>query len=349
MKPVFDIQKSKELCPPAYYPKGVKFIKRIVLKRNIVTYGSNYNPRELQVKTNEIGPLLTSFTVNGFIHTQQPPTIKVDPNNPDRFIGLSGYHRGLTAELLGWETMVYDVLEFETPLDERKWRSISNHHKTPAISMTEDDIIKQLKEAIECKEIANDDAEIADLIDVIAADKTIPQRKKILKNLRLRVSESSTLRSYHNQGGSMSAEEFALKHNLPFDGDARYAQTNQLGYFNHSATPKTSLVGAKNKGMVYGKPVYLYTWIEKPKAAPALYEQRKEHLESFKEFIRTDCIFVQHLAELCGVSLDLDLLIENHPFKFGGFLAQDLTPCIEKSGGAKEDGVVDVYGNPVIV
>ena len=349
MKVIFDIAKSKELCPPIYYPKGVTHVKRIVLKRNNVTYAADLNSRELHVQTNEVGPLITSFTVNGFIHTQRPPTIKVDPNNPDRFLGLSGYHRNHVAELLGWDTMIYDVLEFDTPLDERKWRTTSNHHLVPAISMTENDIIKQIKEAIECKEIANNDTEIQNFIDVIAADKTVPQRKKIFKNLRLRVSDSSTLRSYHSKGGVMSAQEFAIKHNLPFEGDLRYEQTNKLGYFNHSPTPKTSLFGAKKNSMLYGKPVYFYTWIKEPKAAPALYEQRKIQVEKFKEFIKEDCLFIQHMAKKCGKDLELDNLIENHPFLIGGFMDQDISPCVDKSGGPKEDGVVDVYGNPVIV
>lgn len=347
-KPIFDIEKSKNLCPPTY-PKGVLFKKRITVKLRDITFPSTGNPRVYQVKTNELGPLVDSFTVNGYIHTQSPPTVKVDPENKDRFIGLSGYHRSTAAKMLGWETMMVDVLEFDSPKDERVHKTQTNAHKTPFIPMTIEDYLKQIKEAIACNEIENDDTDIKLFIEEIAFDKTEKTKEKLFKKLRSHVSTSTTLLTYHTSKGASSTQEFAKKFNLPFDGDKRYKESgDKLAYMNHYSTPKTSLVSAKKLSKEYkGQDVLFYTWIETPKESPALERQRIDHLESFNKFMQEEYEFIQMIAEKCGAKLNIGDIAKYHPFKFAGFLAQDITPDASKGGRPREEGVVDVYGNPV--
>ena len=166
MKVLFDVRKSLDLCPPKFQ-NGVKHIKRIVLKRGEdVTYPKENNPRLLNIVSEKIPEIRDSFIVNGFIHTCTPPTVKVDPNNKNRFIGLSGYHRNAAAEQAGWETMIYDVVEFDSPKDERIHRLTTNHVFTPAIPNTLDDLVKQIKEAIVNKEITNEDFDIKSFIKI---------------------------------------------------------------------------------------------------------------------------------------------------------------------------------------
>ena len=346
MKNIFDVEQSKKLCAPNY-PRGVKFIKRIVLDRSLVTYRDTDNVRVLKQKTDEIRPLMDSFTVNGYLHTQNPPTIKIDPDNSSRFIGLSGFHRDLASSLLGWKTMIYDVLEFENPKAEQLHKTQTNHHKCPALSMTEADVIKQLKEAVNNKIVANDDSELIIFLDELAADKTEKTRAKIFKKFRKHVGTSTTLMTYHSSGGASSTEEFAVKYSLPLNGDKRKVQTGKLGYANDTPTPKTSLVSAKKLSAEYGgEPVYFYTWIPDPKEAPALYRQREDCKKRFDDFMMEEYNFIQKLVEKCGMKLEIEDIKNQHPFKFGGFYAQDITPCSEKHGRPKEEGVVDIFGNP---
>lgn len=350
---MFDVQDSLSKCDPKkLYADGINFKKRLILKRGkngVVTYPIQSNPRVLHVQMDKVPVLRDSFAVNGFVNTNPPPTVKVDPNNPNRFIGLSGYHRDAAAEQLGWDTMIYDVLEFDTPLDERKHRSTSNLHKFPAIPNTTDDIVKQLKEAITSNEILNVDKDIKELISILAADKTANAQRKIFKDFRQQVSASSTIRNYHTQGGVFSTEEFAIKHSLPFGGDKHYADLNKLGYLTGIKTPKTTLYDAKKLSMEYGgKDVEIYAWIkDNPKEAPAIYTQRQEWEQKFNEFVQADCEFIKSLAKKCGVNIELNDLIKNHPVKFKAFMAQDITPNVLNGGSPKEDGIVDASGNPV--
>jgi hypothetical protein len=351
MKPHFDVDLSLRLCPPNY-TKGVRFKKRIVLNRGqdgVVTYNPIDNPRVMSVVQNKIPPLVDSFKVFGYRIDCSPPTIKVDPKNKNRFVGLTGFHRDAAAARLDWETMVYDIVEFDSPLDERIHVVSSNNNVLPAIPNTILDIVKQVKEALVNKEIENDDDAIRSLIESLASDKTKDAKSKIFKKLRDHISYSSTLRSYHTDGGENSTQEFAEKYNLPFEGDRRYLQSGKLGYITGIKTPKTTLFDAKNLSNTYGNiPVYIYAWIkDNPKEAPAIYKQRKYWLERFNQFVREDCEAMKNIMSAMNITVDVDKLVDNHPVKFGGFLAQDLTPDIFNGGNPKEDGLVDVNGNAI--
>jgi hypothetical protein len=352
MKLVFDVQKSKELCPPKY-PKGVRFIKRIVLQRSVVAYTTLGNPREDHIIWSELPPLKDSLIVNGYIHTQSPPTIKVDPDRPDHFIGLSGYHRDAACEQLDIQTMMYDVLEFDSPLDELKHKSVTNQHRTPALVNTKDDIIKQIKEAVDKQYISNEDVDVIDLISILAADKTDKTKKEIFKQFRTRVLRSdATILGYHTQGGQYSTEEFAEKYNIPCAGDKRYTKSfKRLGYITGINTPKTTLYDAKKLSMDYGyKVVEIYAWIQKDaKQAPGIYVQRQKFLDKWNEFVLEDCKSIQEIAKQCGKNISIDDILKNYPIRFVGFLAQNITPDPFNGGKPMEDGVVDVNGNPVVI
>lgn len=348
MKPLFDIEKSKKLCPPNY-SKGIRHVKRIVCSRDKVDYRETQNSRVLHVQLKQIGPLVASFEVNGFLHDQNPPTVMVDPDNSDRFIGLSGFHRNQAAEQLGWETMMYDVLEFDNPLALRTHKLVTSHVKAPIIPLTENDIVKQLVEAVQKKEIENNDYDIKLKIDEWAADKNQKSRNVIFRKFRKHISLSSSLKVYHSGTGDASAQEYAIKHNLPYDGDKGWNETGKLAYWNDSSTPKTSLYSAKKLSALYGgEDVYFYTWLSEPKEAPALYKQRKDRFETFENFIREDCQYVVDIAKKCGVDLNIEDVMKKHPFKFGAFAAQNITPTTEKNGGPAEDGPVNWDGTPAV-
>jgi hypothetical protein len=347
MKLVLDSAKSLQLCPPKY-PKGVRFIKRIILNRDIVTYPVSNNPREDHVLWSQVPLLKDSFTVNGYQHTVSPPTIKVDPDNKDRFIGLTGYHRDAAATQLGIETMIYDVLEFDSPLDELIHRTVSNQHRLPCLPNTKDDIIKQVQDAVTKKYIPNDDDSVKELIGRLADDKTEKAKSDIFKSFRLRCQvPGATLQSYHTEGGSFSTEEFANTYGIPFGGDKTYSTTKKIGYISGINTPKTTLFDAKLMSIegYNGQDVEIHAWIQKgAKQAPGIYNQRKAFKDSFDKFIENDCKTIRSIALRCGFDIPLQMLVQNHPVKLKGFLAQDITPDPMNGGNPKEIGVVDING-----
>jgi len=347
MKALFDTKSSLEQCPPIF-SDGVTWKKRIVLPRNLVSYLKQYNPRELNIVSEKIPALRDSFIVNGFINSCPPPTIKVDPNNKDRFIGLSGYHRNIAAEQAEWHTLIYDVVEFDSPKDERIHRVVTNHHKTPFTENTNDDIVKQTREAVANGEVLNDDDEIKQFISIIASDKTAKDQKIIYKKVRRHTLLSATLLTYHSGNGENSTKEFALKYNIPYRADAAYEQLDELGYITVEKHPKIMLHDAKKLSDEYdGKEISIYAYIKSPLGAPKLYKQRKEYKETFEKFIMDDCRLEQSKMARMGIDVNLDVIIKNHPIKFKGFLAQDISADPLNNGNPKEQGVVDVYGNMI--
>lgn len=347
MKTLFDINESLKLCPPKYQP-GVKFVKRIILNRSSVTYHIDKNPRVLNVVAERIPDLRDSFLTNGFIHTEPPPTIKVDPSNKDRFIGLSGYHRNAAAEQANWKTMMYDVLEFDSPKDERTHRLTSNHVFTPCIPNTVEDLVKQLREAVANKEIPNIESEIKDYIKIIAADKPESVKDKIFKNFKKTQSVSDTLLCYHSGSGENSTTTYAKKHGLPFSGRGNWKTTGRLGYITKESTPRITLHDAKHHSKNHADQIIeIYAYIQSPIDGKALNRQRKEYKESFDRFIENDCLMLQHQLRIFGFDVPLSDIKKKHPVRLVGFLPQDITPDPFNNGKPKENGIVDVNGRSI--
>lgn len=349
MKINFDIQKSLQLCPPKF-DNGTKHLKRIVLNRDSVTYSATHQVRVYNVDTKKIPVLRDSFLVNGFLHSEPPPTIMVDPNNPKRYVGLSGWHRNAAAEQAEWESMIYDIVEFDSPKAKRIHMNITNHHKAPFIPVTLNDLVKQIKEAVTNKEITNNDKDVKDFIQIIASDKTENDRETIFKTFRRNISTSSNLLCYLSANtGDSSTGVYAEKYNLPYKGEGRYNQTGRLGYIFSQSTPKTALVESKKLYQKYGKEVEFYAWISNPLEGKGLLDQRTKFLELFNKFIMDDCESIHFFMNQLGYNVSLKEIIDNHPVKFKGFLHQDISPDPFNNGKPKEQGIVDVHGNPVLI
>ena len=350
----FDIELSKSLCPPKHPTdrKGKvlgRHVKRIVLSKKLVSYDINSNPRVHNIKPENVGKIRDSFEVNGYILTAPPPSIKVDPNDPKRYVGLSGFNRNAAADALGWDSMIYDVYEFDSPKAERIYRSKANHHKTPHTDMTKQDIVKEVNEAIRSKEIPNDESSIMEFVDELAADKTEQVRNTIFKTVMKANGSSDNIRLYHDSGsGQNTLQKLAEDLNLPFKGDKRHAQTKKLGYIISSATQKTTLYDAKKLSQTYNwQNVEFRAHIEEAKETPAIYHQRTEWQEKYFNFLRVDAEFVQEMMRRCGFKCDIDTILKNYPFEFKGFGPQVITPDEQKGGRPIEETVVDALGNPV--
>ena len=354
LRAYFDVDLSLKLCPPKNptdrFGKVIgRWLKRIVINRKWVSYDINANPRVYNIKPENVIKIRDSFEVNGFMLGQRPPGIKVDPNDKDRYVGLSGFNRDAAAGALGWETMIYDVYEFDSPKAERIYRSASNHHKTPHTDMTKMDIVKEVNAAIRNKEIPNDETNIRDFVEELASDKTEQVRKTIFKTVMKANGSSDSIRLYHDSGsGENSLQQLAENLNLPFKGDKRYAQTKKLGYIISSATQKTTLYDAKKLSKEYNwQNVEFRAHIEEAKETPAIYNQRVDWQEKNTEFLRVDAEFVQEIMRRCGFKCSIDTILKHYPFDFKGFAPQVVTPDEKKGGRPIEETTVDAYGNPI--
>ena len=70
MKISFDLAKSLKLSPPKY-PKGVKFINRLILNRDKVQFNKENQTYRVQVNLETAVPQLKdSYTAKGFIYTK---------------------------------------------------------------------------------------------------------------------------------------------------------------------------------------------------------------------------------------------------------------------------------------
>ena len=349
----FDKELSMKLCPPKNptdkHGKQIgRWVKRVILDRSLVSFNIDENPRVHNIKPENVVKIRDSFEVNGWIITEQPSGIMVDPQDKSRFVGLSGFNRNEAASALEWTHMIYDVYEFDTPLNIRKFRSISNHHNTPHADMTKADIIKEVVAAIRSKEIPNEEGAIEELVDILAADKTDNVKKTIFKNVIQAQGGSDNIRAYHNSKGENSLEKVAIQLNLPWKGDARFSQTGKLGYIISNDTQKTTLFDAKKLSREYNwKNVEFRAHIEEPKETPAIYAQRETWEKNYKDFLRTDAEFVQAVMARCGFKCDIDTILKNYPFTFNGFVPQVITPDEKKGGAPTEETVVNWQGKPI--
>lgn len=351
----FDTDLSKKLCPPKdptnrSGQKIGKFIKRTVINRALVSYHKDKNPRVHNIKPENVIDIRNSFEVNGFILTQPPPAVEVDPNDSDRFLGLSGFNRDEAADALGWQYMMYDIYEFDSPRSRRIYRSSSNQHKTPHTDMTKSDIIKEVNLAILNKEITNDEASIRDFVEELAADKIESVRNTIYNHVMKINGSSDNIRLYHDSGsGEASLMKLAKDLNLPIKGDKHYAQTKKLGYLISSATQKTTLYDAKKYSQQYNwQNVEFRAHIEEAKETPAIYKQREEWQQKYKNFLRIDAEFVQEVMKRCGFKCDIDTILAKYPFEFKGFAPQVITPDANKGGRPIEETIVDAFGKAVV-
>lgn len=346
-KAFFDVELSLKMCPPKKYP-GAKFVKRIVVRREKITYPDNEQTRVHAVKQPNVVQIRDSLEVNGWIHTEDPPFGYVDPDNKDRYIGISGFNRNAALSQLGWETIIFDVYAFDSPLAKRIAKTQANQHRTPFSPNTKEDLIKQVILAIKSNEIEPNEVSIKEMISLIASDKTQKEQKKIFENVMKQKGGSDTIRTYHTAKGDYSTEEAALKLQLPYAGDEHFKSFGRLGYIGSIKTPKTVLYDAKVLSNSYGNAkVSFIAFIDNPKEQPKIYEQRKQYKESFDEFLRKDAEFILNIVKSYGVNTTVDEILKKYPIVFQGFLPQVITPDVSKGGKPKEETLVDARGNEV--
>ena len=355
-KAYFDVDESLKKCPPDViykYTPGYKFKKRIITKRSNIIPKVENQIRTHLVKQSNATPIARSFKAIGWSHDKSPIAVSVNPDNKDLFDLEWGFTRLQAASMEDWDTIIVDVVEPEgKPVDSYSDKFLSNRHLGEAHTPnTKEDIVNGALKAVKSKMITEDPAEVKAWIKRVTPEMTKDDRSNIYKSYKNQMSSNGPVRTWHQGKGLNSVKEYADKNNIPYSGDKNFKKSGKLAFVTHYSTLKSVIGDCKQTYMEYDKkhPVGIIGFIDEPKAAPALYNQRKAWNTNAKSYIDAECEWIQHIAELAGVKIDLDKIKKVLPIKLSGFLWQNQEPNNKNGGETKEKGIVDVYGNTIKV
>jgi len=332
-----DIEKSLKQSPPSY-PTGVIFIKRIRVKRDRCTWPETQEFRVQGKNIDNISSLKNSYLVNGLLYDEPVQVVEVDPNNKDRFIGIAGYHRNAAQEKIGWDVAIYDVVEFKTPRDRLSFGYTSNHHR-PAQSTDKYDIFKGIKTAIDSDFISDNKADILNLLDIIAADKTLTQRESFYTSYRKEHSMFENLESF----GSIKANEKAEELQIPHLGKKGEPETGDYGYIKAPGGHYNVIYDGCKLWLEDGRDIYVTGYITNPNPVK-LKERRKtekENIINLSEFL------YKVASKLTDVPVEEIRAKGKSPFKYNGFLPQVISADPTNGGLPVEIGKVDFDGTPM--
>jgi hypothetical protein len=332
-----DIEKSEKLSPPNY-PKGVKHIKRIRTLRSNCTWKQD---QEFRVDVNNlpnVRQLQDSYIVNGILYDEPVQVVIVDPDNKDRFIGVIGHHRDEAQENLGWDYAIYDVVIFEKPIDRIKLGATSNQHRPHARS-TPEDLAKIITMAVKEGSLLNDDKSIKEFIEVIAKDRTEGQQDTIFKKYRINKSQFDSMLPLDGEKANKLAKELGV----PFEGDKNLSDSGEYGYVKEPGGYKSVMHDGLKTWIKDDQDIVVTGYIIHPKPAK-LYKSRKtwkQGIDNMNDFLYEVAAKLTDLKKEDVIKLGLS------PFKYGGFLPQVVTNDPKQGGLPKENGIVDVNGQPI--
>lgn len=338
MKISIDLDKSLKLCPPNY-PKGVNFQKRLILNRDKVKFNKQHQTYRVEVNLRpHINALKDSYTVNDFIYTEKPQVIKIDPNNPKFYIGVVGHNRDEAQEELGWQTSIYDVVTFDSPLDELKFAYKSNQHN-PAAGSKYEDILKGLSKAHDTNMIdLTDDDNLKKLIANVASNFTAAQQKTIFKKFRDTKSKYESIQPYDGPSANEKANELSL----PILGDGNYEEVGEYGFVKEPGGYKTLLHDGLKLWLRENAsdPIKVTGYVKNPNPTNIVEKRMswKKELDKMKSFMFQVC------SQLTGMKVEEIEKRNKWPFVYNGFLPQNLTPDTSNGGLPMETGLVDVNG-----
>ena len=332
-----DIEKSLKQSPPNY-PKGVKYIKRIRTLRSNCTWKQDQLFRADVNNLPNVRQLEESYIVNGILYDEPVQVVMVDPDNKDRFSGVTGHHRNEAQATLGWDYAIYDVVEFEKPIDRITFGAISNQHK-PHASSTDEDLVRVVAMAVKEGSLLNDDKSIKEFIEVIAKDKTEWKQKSIFKKYRIHKSEYDTMLPLDGE----KANELAKELGIPFEGDKNLSASGEYGYVKEPGGYKSVMHDGLKMWVKDDQDIVVTGYITHPKPAK-LYKSRKtwkQGIDNMNDFL------YEVAAKLTNLKKDDVKKLGLSPFKYGGFLPQVVTNDPKQGGLPKENDIVDVNGQPI--
>jgi hypothetical protein len=342
-----DLERSLQEAPPEIYYNqlgddgnplfpGTHFEKRIITKRDNVSYKRSEQIREEDAGEDRVMKLLPSFRNRGIIYSKMPPAIKVDPEDKKRFSGCSGFGRNETFEVLNYETYFYDVLRFDNKLAEEVFKINSNETDefVPATPNTKNTYIKSVVNAVHDNVIKNNDNAIKKYLKLVCRNRP-DWHTSILNTVRKEhISRFETMQAWNTS----SAKKFAEAHDLPYEGDCNN-NVDSLGYVRKITSIKNVFWDAMNVSLKYSmKKVKVWSWIDSPKPS-TLDDQRKDVRKKFTDL---EAKFQLWIADY--LDMDIQEVRERgegrFPIEFSGFLPQRTEKTAENNGNPKEEGII---------
>ena len=352
-KIMFDVDKSLAECPPEiYYSQlgvdgkplfnGIRHRKRLVLNRSRVTFRLEDQIREEDAGEDRVDVVQWSYKNVGFLNSKIPQSIIVDPNDPKRFLGVVGFGRDEAQENLGWETAIYDIIEYDKPIDLEAFKVNSNDDEdhVPAFPNTKATILRSVVNAIGKKVIKDNDDVILVYLKRIARSKP-NWHDSILSTIRKEhISRWPTMKAF----STARAKKEAVRLGLPFEGN-KNKKTTSLGYARKFTTLKNFFWDGFTASTKHGfSKVYLSTWVDEPNPK-SLPTDRKEIKETFDKLEDTFAIWVSNYLDM-----PIDKVRKKgegrFPLVFNGFFAQDKEKQTDDGGTPKEVDLVDEDGKP---
>ena len=348
-KLLFDLEESMKKCPPQYlYAKGpndekwvgepgTKFIKRHVMRRDKVMFLKNDQTKvEVNVKQN-IDAIEESFLAKGWDHGEQP---LVYWNSEDGEKGDEGYHRDQAADRISWETLPFDQIEYDSPIDQEVSKHNSNNDSPKKINRQKD-TVKAIKRCADRGLVVTSKIEdpqevkLKALIVRLTPGKVPKTRNTILKKYRAIDSGYATLVTWD----AKTINAYCAELKLPFAGETNFENTGKVGYAKPQGTMKalmhdcmTLIVNDKvptddEENYI---PIEIRGFIDDPNPDPKILKrQRIKWLGSLK----SDCLdFIKEFYEkTTGKTFTYEL-----PIVFKGFVYQNITRNPENDGHPME-------------
>jgi hypothetical protein len=335
-----DLEKSRLECPPEkIYGKGVNFKKRIRVKRDQVTWSGLLNPSRVDINLKQhIKDLTDSYIVHGFIHSEPPQVIYVDPKNPKRYIGLAGHNRNGAQEKLNWDVAIYDVVEFDTPQDMITF-SFESNDLLPRAGSTLKDISNGIKNAIKEKWLENKDDAIKAFIKKIASFKTPSQRRTIFKQVRNNIGVIESMRPLDSDSATDLAEELKV----PYKGDEGFESSGEFGYLKEPLGFKTILYLGLKLWLDKDEDMLITGYVNHPDPS----NLKRKRVAIKKEIQTMNSMLYEIASKLTDMPIDEIKKKDKSPFLFNGFLPQVLTADPANMGLPTETGLVNENGQSI--
>ena len=339
------IQRSLQLITPELLYSnflGTKFIKRDIIKWNLVDNDVTVQPRRLEEDPEHAAELRIHKENHGEELHHPPKVVMVNPKSPGRYTLVSGYNRRKAEEQMGWKEGIFDILEFETPKRVKQAASWCNISHAPSKRLSKQDVQKSMLAVLHDKEVE------ADINNMVAyAQETWGEQfsEDILRTLSIRALgeagiNPTTMKEYEGRTAALAMDAIGCAVSGKFDNTI-----NKYVFINKDGDSKTTYFNTMAKVMEDSSyRVAVFGYIEKPTHSN-LKTRRQKWLDDFNSLNE---IFYGHVALMLDVTMQEAKSMSkfNPPWEFGGFLPQDVTKSPKKGGLATEEGIVDVNGQP---
>ena len=340
VNPNFNKERSLELSPPNY-PKGVRWIKRIIVRRDSVDWSVRYQPKAGIYDTKNVAKLRLSYNEHGFLYDEPVQIVTPSTTSALEFEGVGGFQRNSAQELLDWEFIIVDVVEFDSALERRIFSYETNHIFAPRVGNTKVDIAKGLEEAIKAGEVdQTKDDEVRYFINRAAADLSESERKSIYTNARKKHGKFVNLKPLDGNLANGLAKALGLQYSGVKNKDA-----DGIAYVKDHGDSKTLYFDGLKMSLKYGgKKVTVYGYVAEP-TPEKLAGDRAAWLVQFNNLID---FHYQVASQASNVDIATTRLSAWCPFVFGGFLPQDITP-VGAENTSRESGLVNENGRAMNV